>query len=216
MYCNYKIYYNDSFVLISGDRTQINKNFTRIFTEEKEIRDFLTDPSILFDKETTGNIFIACCKPGETMCNILENMEIVIAGGGIVTNEHDEMLLIFRRGKWDMAKGKIELNEKIIEGAVREVEEETGVKVESVNEKPCITYHAYRLKGRPCLKETSWFEMKAMPGQNQLTPQTEEDIEEVRWVKKNELKNYKDTSYLLIWDLLAPYAKKAEQQQKPV
>jgi 8-oxo-dGTP pyrophosphatase MutT (NUDIX family) len=216
MYCNYKIYYNDSFVLISGDRTQINKNFTRVFTEEKEIRDFLNDPSILFDKEATGNIFVACCKPGETMCNILENMEIVIAGGGIVSNEHDELLLIFRRGKWDMAKGKIELNEKIIEGAAREVEEETGVKVESVNEKPCITYHAYRLKGRPCLKETSWFEMKAKPGQSKLTPQTEEDIEEVRWVKKSELKNYKDTSYLLIWDLLAPYALKAEQQQKPV
>ncbi len=206
MYCNYKIYYNDSFVLISGDRTQINKNFTRVFTEEKEIHDFLNDPSILFDKETTGNIFVACCKPGETMCGILENMEIVIAGGGIVTNENDELLLIFRRGKWDMAKGKIELNEKIIEGAVREVEEETGVKVEIVNEKPCITYHAYRLKGRPCIKETSWFEMKARPGQTHLTPQTEEDIEEVRWVKKGDLKNYKDASFLLIWDLLAKYA----------
>ena len=215
MYCNYKIYYNDSFVLISGDRTQINKNFTRVLTEEKEIRDFLNNPSILFDKETNGNIFVACCKPGETMCSILETLEIVIAGGGIVTNEHDELLLIFRRGKWDMAKGKIELNEKIIEGAVREVEAETGVKVESVNEKPCITYHAYRLKGRPCLKETSWFEMKAKPGQSKLTPQTEEDIEEVRWVKKTDLINYKNTSYLLIWDLLAPIAQKAEGQ-KPV
>jgi 8-oxo-dGTP pyrophosphatase MutT (NUDIX family) len=206
MYCNYKIYYNDSFVLISGDRAQINKNFTRVLTEEKEIRDFLKDPSVLFEKEASGNIFVACCKPGETMCGILDSLEIVIAGGGIVTNEHDELLLIFRRGKWDMAKGKIELNEKIIEGAAREVEEETGVKVESVNEKPCITYHAYRLKGRKCLKETSWFEMKANPGQSELTPQTEEDIEEVRWVKKSELKNYKDTSFLMIWDLLAKYA----------
>ena len=205
MYCNYKIYYNDSYVLISGDRAQINKNFTRVFTEEKEIRDFLKDPSILFDKEACGNIFVACCKPGETMCGILDSMEIVIAGGGIVTNEHDQLLLIYRRGKWDMAKGKIELNEKIIDGAIREVEEETGVQIESVNEKPCTTYHAYRLKGRKCLKETSWFEMKAKPGQSKLTPQTEEDIEEVRWVNKSDLKNYKDISYLLIWDLLAKY-----------
>lgn len=206
MYCNYKIYFNDSYVLLSGDRTQINKNFTRVFTEEKEIRDFFNNPAILFDKETKGNIFVACCKPGETMCNILENMEIVIAGGGIVTNGFDELLLIFRRGKWDMAKGKIELNEKIIEGAMREVEEETGVKIDSVNQKPFTTYHAYRLKGRPCIKETSWFEMKAKPGQTNLTPQTEEDIEEVRWVKKSDLINYKDTSFLLIWDLISKYA----------
>ena len=206
MYCNYKIYYNNSYVLLSGDRAQINKNFTRILTEEKEIRDFLANPSILFDKEAKGNIFIACCKPGETMCGILENLEIVIAGGGIVTNENDELLLIYRRGSWDMAKGKIELNERIIDGAMREVEEETGVKIESVNEKPCTTYHAYKLKGRNCLKETSWFQMKAKPGQSKLTPQTEEDIEEVRWVKKSDLKNYREISYPLIWDLLAPYA----------
>jgi 8-oxo-dGTP pyrophosphatase MutT (NUDIX family) len=214
MYCNYKIYYNDSFVLISGDRTQINKNFTRILTEEKDIKNFMADPSVLFDKNAHGNIFVACCKPGETMCNILENMEIVIAGGGIVTNEFDELLLIYRRGKWDMAKGKIELNEKIVDGAVREVEEETGVKVESVAEKPCSTYHAYKLKGRNCIKETSWFQMKAKPGQNKLIPQTEEDIEEVRWVKKTDLKNYQQMSYPLIWDLLAPYALKAEEATK--
>ena len=145
---------------------------------------------------------------------MLDHLDIVIAGGGIVTNEFDELLLIFRRGKWDMAKGKIELNEKIIDGAVREVEEETGVKIESVNEKPCITYHAYKLKGKNSLKETSWFEMKAKPGQTKLTPQTEEDIEEVRWVKKSDLKNYRDNSFLLIWDLLEPYAKKAEIESK--
>ncbi len=216
MYCNYKIYYNDSFVLLSGDRAQINKNFTRILTEGKEIKEFLANPSILFDKETHGNIFVACCKPGETMCGILENLEIVIAGGGIVTNEHDELLLIFRRGSWDMAKGKIELNERIIDGAMREVEEETGVKIESVNEKPCTTYHAYKLKGRNCLKETSWFQMKAKPGQNKLTPQTEEDIEEVRWVKKSDLKDYRETCYPLIWDLLASYALKAAEASKNI
>lgn len=201
-------------MLISGDRTQINKNFTRILTEEKEIKSFLADPSVLFDKETTGNIFVGCCKPGETMCNILDNLEIVIAGGGIVTNEYDELLLIFRRGKWDMAKGKIELNEKIIDGAMREVEEETGVKIEFVNDKPCCTYHAYKLKGKNCLKETNWFQMKAKPGQSILTPQAEEDIEEVRWIKKSDLKNYREICYPLIWDLLAPYAQTANPNTK--
>jgi 8-oxo-dGTP pyrophosphatase MutT (NUDIX family) len=143
------------------------------------------------------------------MCNFLENMDIVVAGGGIVSNENDELLLIFRRGKWDLPKGKIELREEIVDGAVREVEEETGVRVEPVTGKAIITYHAYKMKGKNCIKETSWFAMKAKPGQKNLVPQTEEDIEDVRWVKKEDLLHYKEGAYLLIWDLLAPYSNTA-------
>jgi hypothetical protein len=48
--------------------------------------------------------------------------------------------------------------------------------------------------------------MLAQPGQLQLTPQTEEDIEEVRWVKRADLATYKDGCYPLIWDLVKEYA----------
>src|ERR1039457_1197287 len=80
------------------------------------------------------------------------------------------------------------------------------MKIKSVNEKPITTYHAYRLKGKNCLKETSWFEMKAKDGQAHPTPQTEEDILEVRWVKKEDLKQYENISYPLIWGLLSAYS----------
>ena len=139
------------------------------------------------------------------MCNFLDGFDVIIAGGGIVKNERDELLLMFRRGKWDLPKGKIELKEDIMDGAIREVTEETGVKIEKVTGKPISTFHAYKLKGKNCIKETSWFNMLAKPGQDKLTPQTEEDIEEVRWVKKGDLINYKDGSYPLIWDLLSVY-----------
>ncbi len=52
----------------------------------------------------------------------------VTAAGGLVENEKGEVLLIFRRGKWDLPKGKLDPGETIEQCAVREVEEETGLK----------------------------------------------------------------------------------------
>ena len=52
---------------------------------------------------------------------------LVQAGGGLVRNEKKEILIIFRRGKWDLPKGKLDKGEKLEDCAVREVEEETGL-----------------------------------------------------------------------------------------
>ena len=193
-------------MLITSERTQSNKNFTKVITDDKETKAVFSNSLQLFDGTTNENILIVNNNPGEVLCNFMEQVNIVIAGGGIVFNEKGELLMIFRRGKWDLPKGKIELTEKITDGAVREVEEETGVKIESINEKPITTYHVYQLGGKDCLKETNWFEMAALPGQKNLIPQTEEDIEEVRWVKKSDLEKYKEESYPLIWDLISRYA----------
>jgi len=201
-----KIYYNDSLLLVTSDRAQMNKNFTAIFEGEKEVNKFLNDARILFDGKTNGQILIITNTPRKVLEKLYEQTQLVIAGGGIVFNERNELLMIFRRGKWDLPKGKIETNEEIITGAAREVEEETGVLIETVSEKPVHTYHAYTLKGKKSVKETSWYEMKAKPNQLQLTPQTEEDIEDVRWVKLKDLKKYKSGCYPLIWDLINQYA----------
>lgn len=202
---NYKIYYNDSFVLLTTDRAQMNKNFTTIIEGDKESTNFLCKAEILFDGKTNRTTLLLCERPGEVMCQFLDKVNIIVAGGGIVFNENGELLMIHRRGKWDLAKGKIELKEEILDGAVREVEEETSVKIETVLPQPVRTYHAYKLKGKNSLKETSWYEMKAKPNQFKLVPQTEEDIDEVRWVKTTDLKNYEAGCFWLIWDLISRY-----------
>jgi 8-oxo-dGTP pyrophosphatase MutT (NUDIX family) len=198
-----KIYYNDSFLLATSDRAQMNKNFATILDDEKQITDFLKNADFLFDGKTNRNILLLTDKPAKILEEIRGITQLVIAGGGIVFNERDELLMIHRRGKWDLAKGKIEKGEKIEMGAVREVEEETGVLIQNHQPEPLITYHAYKLKGKNSLKETSWYAMKAKPGQNKLVPQVEEDIDEVRWVKKGDIKNYQQGSHLLIWDLIS-------------
>ena len=194
-------------MLISSDREQINKNFAKVFQHPVDTESFLRKPDVLFDGITDINILVLTSDPSAALSELLASVEIIMAGGGIVSNERDELLLIFRRGHWDLPKGKIELRESMLEGAVREVTEETGVTIAETNPEAIATYHAYKLKGRNIIKHTDWFYMQAKHGQNKLTPQTEEDIDEVKWVAKKDLKNYEEGCYPLIWSLLEPLAK---------
>ncbi len=126
---------------------------------------------------------------------------IVQAAGGLVRNENDEILLIFRRGKWDLPKGKLDKGESLEECAVREVEEETGLKKIKLVAPLLITYHTYHEGTRFILKESHWYTMKTKSGQ-QLIPQTEEDIQEIKWVADKELKPYLKNTFPSIVDVL--------------
>jgi ADP-ribose pyrophosphatase YjhB (NUDIX family) len=116
------------------------------------------------------------------------------AAGGLVTNEKNEVLLIFRRGKWDLPKGKLNKGEKMEGCAVREVEEETGLKNVKIESALPTTYHTYHEGARYILKESNWYKMN-VKGEQKLVPQTEEDIHDIKWVTKNDLKNYFSSSF---------------------
>ena len=120
----------------------------------------------------------------------------IIAGGGLVQNEAGEMLLMFRRGVWDMPKGKLDKGETIEQCAVREVEEETGLQQISLGKFIFTTYHDYfdKWTKKDVLKETHWFAMH-VTGNQTLVPQAEEDIEEIVWVKPENLIHYTDNMY---------------------
>lgn len=130
-------------------------------------------------------------------------MKKIIAAGGLVTNDNNELLMIFRRGKWDLPKGKLDEGEKIEECAVREVQEETGLKSIKLGKLVGITYHEYfdTYSNQDVNKETHWYAMKALPGQK-LVPQTEEDIQEIEWVRKEILDVYLNNSYANIVDIV--------------
>ncbi len=114
-------------------------------------------------------------------------MTDIIAAGGVVRNQHGEMLVMFRRGVWDLPKGKAEEGETIGETALREVSEETGIPIDALELGRQIkkTIHEYDTYGTPMRKTTSWFEMR-LRYDVPLVPQTEEGITELRWVKSIE------------------------------
>ncbi len=132
---------------------------------------------------------------------------IIKAAGGVVFNDKGELLMIYRRGHWDLPKGKLEKNESKKDCALREVEEETGVTGLSLVEPLSLyyngkktTYHTYRYKRKPTIKPSYWYIMKA-PNQK-LVPQTEEDIEKAIWVNLNDVKPFYDQMYPAIQDIV--------------
>jgi 8-oxo-dGTP pyrophosphatase MutT (NUDIX family) len=118
---------------------------------------------------------------GALMHGVHERFAPIDAGGGVVQNESGHVLMIYRRGKWDLPKGKRDEGEDIATCAVREVEEETGLHGVELREKVCDTYHIYSQRGQDLLKRTAWYLMSAS-GDQKLTPQAAENILEVKWI----------------------------------
>lgn len=132
---------------------------------------------------------------------LFKKFTLISAAGGLVFNEKDEILLIFRRGKWDLPKGKLDKGEKLEDCAIREVKEETGLQKVKLGKFITLTYHTYHEGSRFILKESHWFIMKTKSGQ-EVKPQTEEEITEIRWGKKDDLPVYLLNSYPSVADVL--------------
>ena len=130
-----------------------------------------------------------------------KHFHIIEAAGGIVQNEKKEILFIHRRGKWDLPKGKLEKKETPEIAAAREVEEETGVKDLKLKKKIGETYHTYDEFGKHILKISHWFYFTCDSNQ-QLQPQTEEDITETKWIKTKDIKEPMNDTYENIKDMM--------------
>jgi 8-oxo-dGTP pyrophosphatase MutT (NUDIX family) len=127
----------------------------------------------------------------------------IIAGGGVVVNEKNQVLFIYRRKKWDLPKGKLDPGEDIKACAIREVMEETGIRNLTIGNLIIVTTHSYEENGLNMQKETHWFEMKASTVDNStLTPQLEEDIEKIEWVSPENLEEYLSETYTTIQQVL--------------
>lgn len=132
--------------------------------------------------------------------------QLIIAGGGLVFNEKDELLMIFRRGFWDLPKGKLDEGETIEACAVREIQEETGLQQVVLGKFIGITQHQYFDKyiNKNAIKESHWYAMSTNSSEV-LKPQTEEDITEICWVNKNELPQFLGKSYPSIVEIVTKY-----------
>ena len=123
------------------------------------------------------------------------------AAGGVVCNDRDETLMIFCYRRWDLPKGHVDAGESDAECAVREIEEETGVKGAKIVRFLCNTLHAYNVYGSWELKRTAWFELKA--DHCDTKPQAEEDILQAKWCTPEEVEENLRTTYPTIRNVFA-------------
>lgn len=126
----------------------------------------------------------------------------VPAAGGIVINPKGKILFIFRRGMWDIPKGKIDKGEARQAAAIREVREETGVKNLHIVRKIASTYHTYGSNSRK-LKQTHWYLMRS--NQKKLVAQKEEGIEKCEWLTMKQFVDVKRPIYISILEVLQKY-----------
>jgi len=130
----------------------------------------------------------------EILTTLKSKISVEKAAGGLVYNPKGEILFIYRNGKWDLPKGGIEKNEGKKEAAIREVEEETGVKNLKIIDKIDKTYHIFKRSGKFRLKITYWYKMETSFTEN-LTPQEEEGIEKAVWVQPDQIAELLENSY---------------------
>jgi len=191
----------------------------KVFIDEKafyalinmQIDLFIEDVKIL-ENENVDQVFdLLATSKKKLVLNFFSNKEcksffrqhfkLISAGGGLVTNAKNELLLIKRNGVWDLPKGKIEKVEKKKEASIREVEEECGISSPIITKNLIKTYHVYEFKGKRILKQCFWYEMK-YDGNEKLIPQTEEGIEKVIWLNKDQVKEKFKNMYPSVRDVI--------------
>jgi|TARA_R110002020_G_scaffold162396_1_gene347969 8-oxo-dGTP pyrophosphatase MutT (NUDIX family) len=115
-------------------------------------------------------------------------LEKVKAGGGLVINKEGKLLFIFRKGIWDLPKGKMDLGETLEETAVRETSEETGVPKNKLKVLTFLTTTRHIFyKTTEKIKDCSWYLMKTKY-KGKLVPQKKEGIEKCEWLTLEEFK----------------------------
>jgi 8-oxo-dGTP pyrophosphatase MutT (NUDIX family) len=123
-----------------------------------------------------------------------QKIKPIYAAGGLVTNTNNDYLLIYRLNKWDLPKGHLEKNENEQIAAIREVEEECGIKNLEISHKLIDTFHIIFKTNSYKLKVVHWYKMTTTD-RNKPKPQLEEDITEAVWKNKTETVQLLKKSY---------------------
>ncbi len=201
----YKVFIDNRVILLTEKLTKPLNNFKdTLFYTYNNNNSLLKELVDQFIHSLTGisSMFILHDDKDLLLNELKSTFKTIYAAGGVVKNSKNELLVIKRKGKWDIPKGKVDLNESIEDAAIREVEEECNIKKPQIIEQIATTYHMYIMNDEPVIKETHWFDM-VYSGNDPLIPQARENITNVKWVPKDKMDFVMQNTFGAIEDLLS-------------
>lgn len=206
----YKVFI-DHKPVIFGEKQELSGEFPVIEAKDvnsvkKDIRPFLAETSLDIPLQ------VACEELENDFQRIFRKHKWIQAAGGLVRRK-DRFLLIKRNGLWDIPKGKIAKDEEIEIAAIREVMEECGINGHEIVRPLVVTYHTMKLKGKPAIKRTYWFEMK-YAGRKDTFPQLNEGITKAKWMSEEHLFGIRGRTYGSINEVLDAYKNSIREEVK--
>ncbi len=198
----YKIYFNDRFVVLSNTVPENPEQKYGLFYKYNS-RKQLYQVIRKFEKnESIPSMLLVHSDLKELWKKFKGYFKYIKAGGGFVRNELDEFLIIKRRGVWDLPKGKKNKKESIKQAALREVSEESGLRSLKLVSHLHTTFHTYPLKGKPALKKTKWYVMRTTSAEK-LIPEKRENITKIKWVTPDEAEKIIQKTFPSVADVIA-------------
>lgn len=195
------IYINEKPLVIAGDPQHLPAAFASAATLFSPTDEEVAQTIARLEKDELPMAVLRSPAPETVLEQVKGHFTEFVAAGGLITNATGEVLLMFRRGKWDMPKGKLDEGETLEECALREVQEETGLQHVRLGHLITETWHYYPLKNKKILKHSYWYRMY-FTGTELTVPQIEEDILDIQWIRPENLGKYMQYSYQNIIDVV--------------
>ena len=195
----YKVFVNRLIINLTSDKEFLNDSKTYLLSS-------ISIKEIIKKLKIHDEVLLYYPDKKKLLKEFKEKLVTIKATGGIVTNKKNQILFIYRKGKWDLPKGKMEKNESKKESALREVIEETGVKKLKIINFFSTTFHLIKVKREYFLKETHWYTMKTKYD-GKLKPQKSEGIISAKWKTFDEALEIKKKTFRNIAIILTKYLK---------
>lgn len=197
----YKVFFNSHTIFLADKIPEISEFRYDYITSFFDIEDLKPQVIRYLNSYKPGNLIIYHSDIDYCMDTFRKCFTVIHASGGLVKNNRHENLVMFRRGKWDLPKGKADSGESPEQTALREVEEECMIKELEIIKYLITTYHIYFLEDVPVLKETKWYEMR-YDGKKSPESPGKEGIEKIIWLPYEQLDKILGNTFPTVLDVI--------------